>query len=223
MTWIKICGTTNLEDALAAVEAGADALGFVFAESARRITPEAAAEITRHLPANVEKIGVFVSEAPERIKAIAKLVGLTAVQLHQSVAVPGLGNVGVIPVLHMSEIERIGLKAGELTFADSIKALLLDSGNSIKGGGTGTRFDWEHAQRFLEGSKLDRRFRIIIAGGLDHENVGEAIRIFQPFGVDVVSGVEREKRRKDSDKVRAFVAAVRAAESELKIVAKVQP
>ncbi len=222
MTWIKICGTTNLADALAAVEAGADALGFVFAESARRVTPESAAEITRHLPANVEKIGVFVAEAPERIKAIADQVGLTAVQLHQPVALPGLGAVGIIPVLHMTTIEDFEHNGGSLGFDSSIQRILLDSGNSTKGGGTGKRFDWERAQRFLENSKLSRTFRIIIAGGLDPENVGEAIRIFQPFGVDVVSGVEREKGSKDPDKIRAFIAAVRAADSTLQIARKVQ-
>jgi phosphoribosylanthranilate isomerase len=220
VTWIKICGTTNIADAIAAVEAGADALGFVFAESARRITPEAAAEITRHLPANIEKIGVFIDEEPDRIKAIADQVGLTAVQLHKPVTIPSLGTVGVIPVLHMSGIEELESNRGSIKFNDSIKRILLDSGNSTKGGGTGKCFDWQRAQCFLVDSNLDTSFRIIIAGGLDPKNVGEAIRLFKPFGVDVVSGVEREKGKKDLDKVRAFIAAVRVAESTLKVTSK---
>lgn len=213
MTWIKICGTTNLEDALDAVEAGADALGFVFAESARRVTPEKVAEITRRLPASVEKIGVFVGETAEQIKSIANQSGLTAVQLNRSVAIPGLG-VQAIPVLHMTRIEEFERNRGELVIDNSVERLLLDSGSSDKGGGTGKRFDWERAQCFLKSSKLDTRFRLIIAGGLAPDNVGEAIRVFKPFGVDVVSGVEKEKGKKDPDRVRAFIAAVRTADAQ---------
>lgn len=216
MTWVKICGTTNLEDALTAVEAGADALGFVFAESARRVTPETVAKITPHLPANIEKVGVFVSETAEQIRDIAEQCGLTAVQLNQEVAVSGLGDLGVVPVWHMSEIEekQYRSKTGFGMFVDySVKAILLDSGSSQKGGGTGKRFDWQRAQRFIKSTKFDRYFPFIVAGGLAPENVAEAIRIFQPFGVDVVTGVEREKGKKDPDKIRAFIAAARAAEN----------
>ncbi len=216
MTWIKICGTTNLADALMAVEAGADALGFVFAESMRRVTPEIVAEITPHLPSHIEKVGVFVSETPEQIRDIAKRCGLTAVQLNRNVTIPGLGDIGVIPVWHMSEIEeeQYRSKGAFSKFVDdSAKAILLDSGNPEKGGGTGKRFDWQRAQRFIKSTKLDRYFPFVVAGGLAPENVAEAIRIFQPFGVDVVTGVEREKGRKDPDKVRAFIAAARTAEN----------
>lgn len=212
MTWIKICGTTNLADALAAVEAGADALGFVFAESARRVTPESAAEIVRHLPESVEKIGVFIDHSPEEIRRIAERVGLTAVQLHQWAAISDLGEHSCIPVLHMTSVQEYEARGGALTFHASIKTLLLDSGNAQKGGGTGQCFDWQRAQRFLHGCGLDTRYRIIVAGGLAPDNVGEAIRVFRPYGVDVVSGVEREKGKKDPDKVRAFIAAVRAAD-----------
>lgn len=214
MTWIKICGTTNLEDALIAVEAGANALGFVFAESARRITPAAAAKITRELPSHVEKIGVFISETPSRIKAIVDQVGLTAVQLHKAKNKSRFGDVGVIPVWHVSEFEEeyYRSKNGFSMFVDfSVKAILLDSGNAQKGGGTGKRFDWQRAQGFIKG--FEKYVPFIVAGGLDPNNVAEAIRIFQPFGVDVVTGVEREKGKKDPDKVRAFVAAARAAEN----------
>jgi phosphoribosylanthranilate isomerase len=212
MTWIKICGTTNLEDALDAIDAGADALGFVFAESQRRITPDAAAEITRHLPANIEKIGVFIDEKPDRIKAIADQVGLTAVQLHQHIVIADLGDVGVIPVMHMTDIEKVERSGWSYAFERTVERVLLDSGNSEKGGGTGKCFDWERAQHFLQSSQIDTRFQVIVAGGLTPENVTDAIRTFHPFGVDVVSGVEREKGKKDSAKVRAFIAAVRTAD-----------
>ncbi len=216
MTWIKICGTTNLADALLAVEAGADALGFVFAESARRVTPETVAAITPHLPSHVEKVGVFVSETSEQIREIAKQCGLTAVQLNQRAAIPDFGDVGVIPVWHMSEIEEEQYRSqdGFGLFLDfSVKAVLLDSGSSQKGGGTGKRFDWRRAQRFVKSTKFDRYVPFVVAGGLAPDNVAEAIRIFQPFGVDVVTGVEREKGKKDPDKVRAFIHAARAAEN----------
>ncbi len=219
MTWIKICGTTNLADALVAVEAGADALGFVFAESMRRVTPETAAEICRHVPDSVEKIGVFISETPERIKAIADQVGLTSVQLHQRVAIPGRGNVAVIPVLHMSDVEKLDRN---LTFPEPVERVLLDNGNAQKGGGTGKCFDWSRASEFLKNAGLDTRYRIIVAGGLSPDNVVEAIRVFRPFGVDVVSGVEREKGRKDPDKIRAFIAAVHAADEQRMATQKVQ-
>jgi phosphoribosylanthranilate isomerase len=214
MTWIKICGTTNLEDALDAVEAGADALGFVFAESARRVTPAQARKIVQQLPSAVEKIGVFVSESAKRIEAIADEAGLTAVQLNRPIELLGRGDLAVIPVLHMTSIEQFERNGGSHAFEKTIQRVLLDSGNAEKGGGTGKCFDWERAQRFLVSSKLANRFRIIVAGGLAPENVGEAIRIFQPFGVDVVSGVEREKGKKDLQKVRAFIAAVRATDAQ---------
>ncbi len=219
MTWIKICGTTNLSDALTAVEAGADALGFVFAESMRRVTPEVVAEITPHLPSHIEKVGVFVSETPEQIRDIAKQCGLTAVQLNRHVAIPDLGDIDVIPVWHMSEIEEEQYRSKyegngfSIGASFAVKAILLDSGSPEKGGGTGKRFDWQRAQRFIKSTKLDQYFPFVVAGGLAPENVAEAIRIFQPFGVDVVTGVEREKGRKDPDKVRAFIAAARAAQN----------
>jgi len=210
MTWIKICGTTNLEDALTAVEAGADALGFVFAESPRKVMPEVVANIVPHLPPAVEKIGVFVSESSEQICAIAKQTGLTAAQLHRPKFMPRDG-VAIIPVLHMSEIEH----HTSLSFPHPIRAILLDSGNSDKGGGTGRRFDWEAARQFLAKANLSDDFKIIIAGGLDPDNVGEAIELFHPFGVDVVSGVEQKRGKKEPDKVRAFIAAVRAADARM--------
>jgi phosphoribosylanthranilate isomerase len=209
--WVKICGNTNLEDALAAVEAGADALGFIFAPSPRRISPRDAAKIIRELPTNVEKIGVFVNQKPELILQTAKTAGLTGVQLHgddESATAHQLqrrrrGKLNIYGVHSMSMLENAGgtdaMKRSDSTFA----ALLLDSGTQAKRGGTGKRFDWDAAAPFVR--LLSRRVNIVIAGGLDPMNVAKAIELFQPWGVDVVSGVEREPGKKDHAKVQEFV------------------
>jgi phosphoribosylanthranilate isomerase len=225
MTWIKICGTTNLEDARLAVEAGADALGFVFAESPRRVTPEQAREIIADLPEGVEKVGVFVDETVERIRAIIDLAGLTAVQLHgEGFVQPGLrrqlGADRPVKLLYVWRLEEFPPDGGfglEIP-ADDDKpyALLLDSRSSRAKGGTGASFDWKMWAQFLSSHHLRQTLpRLIVAGGLRPHNVRDAIRLVCPWGVDVVTGVEHEPGRKDPQKVRAFVAAVRAAEGEV--------
>jgi phosphoribosylanthranilate isomerase len=213
-TWIKICGTTSVADALDSVEAGADALGFIFAPSPRRITPEAAQEIAARLPANIERIGVFVNESPARIRAITTQVGLTAVQLHGSESPEFIsslfedktrgGRVGIIKAILVdndfeSQLARFQRRQ---PVADSI---LLDSG-----AGSGRAFNWQKA---LSRSRQPGT-RFIVAGGLTPENVGEAVRTLAPWGVDVVSGVEREPGKKDPQKLKDFVAAVRKAEQK---------
>lgn len=207
--WVKICGTTNLEDAHAAVKAGADALGFVFAESPRRIEPAVAAEIVGALPEGIERIGVFVNESAERIHKIAEKVGLTAVQLHgdeslqfaAALAGDGLRVLKAIPV-------RGGFGAAMIAFAAKAKvyAVLLDTA-AARPGGTGLSFDWNTVARFMpaHGDEI----RVIVAGGLTPLTVPHAIRILRPWGVDVASGVEREPGRKDHEKVRAFVRAAK--------------
>jgi phosphoribosylanthranilate isomerase len=209
--WIKICGTTNLEDALAAAEAGADAVGFVFAPSPRRIPPKDAARITPALPAKLEKIGVFVNQQAAIILDTVKKTGLTGVQL-QGDETPDLAHalkaarpaLQVIKTIHMREQQIATLDTKEFGIYD---ALLFDSGTKDSRGGTGKPFDWE-AGAFLIRS-LAREFRVIVAGGLKSSNVGEAIELFHPAGVDVVSGVEQKLGKKDAAKIRAFVAAAR--------------
>ncbi|MGH9601887.1 MAG: phosphoribosylanthranilate isomerase [Terriglobales bacterium] len=221
MTWVKICGTTSLEDALVAVEAGANALGFVFAESPRRLTPEAARAIIAVLPATVQKVGVFVNEAAERIRDITAQAGLTAVQLHGDETPDFAGQLfpwqgtrrgcrifKAIPV-------RPGFEAHAQEFTprqNTVDALLLDSYSESARGGTGRPFDWQLAS--TAAPRLALRSKLILAGGLDAGSVGAAIRLLRPWGVDVVSGVESMPGRKDPDKVRAFLAAVRAADKE---------
>ncbi len=203
-TWIKICGTTSLEDALASIAAGADALGFIFAPSKRRATTAQAHEIVRQLPEKVERVGVFVDESADVINATVKQVGLTAVQLHgnESPEFAPHHSIRVIKTVLAGD----NLEAQLARFSGDSKhsgPILIDSGS-----GSGRTFDWERVKQRLSG----RDARFIIAGGLSAENVGQAVRTFLPWGVDVVSGVESEPGRKDPEKLKAFVAAVKKAE-----------
>jgi phosphoribosylanthranilate isomerase len=221
MTWIKICGTTNLEDALMAVEAGADALGFVFYEkSPRNVTPEVVREIIATLPEKVAKVGVFVNESVERINDVLKLTNIDTVQLYGHESVCGYikyalqVNSEIFPPKIISAVQASILADGGIFIADQAKrvlhAILLDSGSTNKAGGTGERFDWEKCSGMVRA--LGASVPLIVAGGLNPENVGEAIRILNPWGVDVVSGVEARPGKKDPEKVRAFIGAVRQAD-----------
>ncbi len=238
MTWIKICGTTNVEDARAAVEAGADAVGFVFAPSPRRIEPERAREIVAALPRRTERVGVFANEPAERIREIVARVGLTAVQLHGEVTLGFVNEVHaqlqacgtkIIRVLKMPRFreakpqEAVGwdpFGAGEAELDPStgqlrlgpIAALLFDNAGPGGRGGTGRAFDWSAGRAMIAGLGMASGVRIIVAGGLTPENVGEAMTTLRPWGVDVCSGVERARGAKDHEKLLAFVTAVRAAD-----------
>lgn len=223
MMWVKICGTTNLEDALASVQAGADALGFIFAPSPRRISPRDSARIIRELPQAVEKIGVFVNQKPEIIRQTIEEARLTGVQLH------GDEEPEVIQELRRAFKKdrrtlrivtairaREGFETELAEFANESgpDMFLLDSGSPDARGGTGKRFDWEQHAAVIR--LAARRYRLVVAGGLNPNNVSEAVAKFRPFGVDVVSGVEREPGEKDHAKIREFVAAARKADSSLR-------
>jgi phosphoribosylanthranilate isomerase len=201
---VKICGITNLKDGLAAVEAGADALGFVFYEaSPRRISIEAADKLIRELPPLVVKVGVFV-DAPEAmvLRAIAEC-GLNLLQFH-----------GAESPEYCQQFGLMSMKAFRVRDAASLQQLadyatdawLLDAYAPDKLGGTGEAFNWELA---VEAQRLGRP--IFLAGGLTPRNVGEAVRRVQPYAVDVSSGVEAEPGRKDHAKVRAFIQAAKSA------------
>jgi len=221
MTWVKICGTTSLEDARLAVDAGADALGFVFAASPRRVTPETAQQIIAELPANVQKVGVFVNEPAERIRAIVAQAGLTAVQLHGDETpdfarqlFPWEGTRRTCRIIKAIPI-RAGFEAQAEQFTKkekTVDALLLDTHSPAARGGTGQSFDRQLASSAAP--RLALSAKLILAGGLDPASVGSGIHLLRPWGVDVVSGVEREPGKKDPEKVRAFVAAVRQADKE---------
>lgn len=198
MTRVKICGITGLEDALTAVDAGADALGFVFyQQSPRHIFPEQAARIIEQLPPFVQMVGLFVNEEAEVVNAVADQCRLDLVQLH-----------GDEPVNYCRRIRRRVLKAfrvRSLTCLDPISdyqasGFLLDTFSPSFYGGTGVSFNWEIAAEAVK-----RHQRIVLAGGLTPDNVAEAIRQVQPWAVDVSSGVERAPGKKDADKVRRFI------------------
>ncbi len=217
MTWVKICGTTNLDDALTAVDAGADALGFVFYEkSPRRIEPETARKIVEELPSTVEKVGVFVNQSEESICAMADGIGLSAIQLHGDHEDPRVADMVVKHRPHLKIVAGISMLhpmpegCAMMWRPDVVHAFLVDSGNSSRYGGTGKTFDWQANQARIE--IIAALGRVVVAGGLSAGNVTEAIRILKPWGVDVASGVEATPGKKDPEKVRAFVAAVRSAE-----------
>ena len=236
MTWLKICGTTNLEDAKTAVDAGADALGFIFAESPRRISPEQAREIVRQLPRQVAKVGVFVNESPERIGELVREIGLTGVQLQGDETAADVRTLRRLLTSRTGRLrifKAVGVARGvegalrEFSTETAIDGVLLDSfaaraaghaHGSMARGGTGKTFDWKRAQSFVPG--LAKSTRVIIAGGLAPENVAQAIAMLNPWGVDVCTGVEKSPGVKDPAKVNAFVDAARAATSSRKIARK---
>jgi phosphoribosylanthranilate isomerase len=204
-TWIKICGVTRVEDAVAAAEAGADAIGLVFAESPRRLTAEQARLIVRELPLHVLRVGVFVDESPAEIARIVAAAELDRAQLHgfEEPMVRELIGTRVLRVFraHSADVVDEIAASGERTF-------LLDTWSRAVAGGTGEPFDWSVARPAAQLGRL------ILAGGLTPENVGSAIRDVAPFGVDVSSGVETAPGIKDPSRVTAFVAAVHAADRE---------
>lgn len=215
--WIKICGNTSLDDALVAAEAGADALGFVFAPSPRQVTAAQAAAIVAKLPESIEKIGVFVDASLEEIASTVRACGLTGVQLHFDAA-PELAarlrerfgaGLRILRVAHFEAAfaEDLAARIAGYEQDPSVDAVLMDSRTATARGGTGVAFDWEEAGRTVFGG----REKLIAAGGLTPANVAEAIATLRPWGVDAVSGVESAPGRKDAAQVRAFIANARAA------------
>jgi phosphoribosylanthranilate isomerase len=204
MLRIKICGITNLDDAMAAIEYGADALGFVFySRSPRSIKPDKAREIISLLPPFITTVGVFVDEEVSETNGIANYTGIDIIQLH-----------GSEPPEYCESLDKRVIKAirvKELTDLEPLKhyrvsAFLLDTYTPDAIGGTGLIFNWEIA---IEAKRFGR---IILAGGLNPENIGDAVRMVQPYGVDVASGVEgEEKGKKDHEKLRSFIENARRA------------
>jgi phosphoribosylanthranilate isomerase len=203
-TWVKICGITNLGDAQASVEAGADALGFVFYEkSPRHMTIPAAAGISKQIPGFIMRVGVFVNALREVVVRAIGECGLTLLQFH-----------GNEPPEYCSQFGLMSMKAFRMRDAGTLKemakyqtnAWLLDANSPEAVGGSGEKFNWDLA---VEAQKFGKP--IFLAGGLTPENVAEAVRKVRPFGVDVSSGVEISPGKKDPVKVRAFINAVKAA------------
>jgi phosphoribosylanthranilate isomerase len=223
--WVKICANTSLEDALLAAAAGADAVGFVFAESVRRVTPEQVAAIVPQLPEALEKIGVFVDAGFEELVRTARACGLTGLQLHSAgdpeLAARLRGHFGdslrILQVIHYQQGLETQLRASQANRA--VDGVLVDSRTATLLGGTGTTYDWNAASHAFASSAAG--LRLIVAGGLNPVNVGEAIAALRPWGVDVASGVEASPGRKDPAKVRAFVENARIAAHRLELDARV--
>jgi len=217
--WIKICANTSLGDALLAVEAGADAVGFVFAPSPRRVTTAEVAAITSQLPATVDKVGVFVDAALQEIVSTVLACSLTGVQLHFD-AEPELParlrerlgpEVQILRVIHFNAAAsgQHSTQIAEHARNPHIDAVLVDSRTATAVGGTGVTFDWPEARKSVFGDT--GRLKLVAAGGLSPDNVAAAIAALSPWGVDVVSGVEAAPGRKDPAKVREFIARARTA------------
>lgn len=205
MTRIKICGITNIKDALNAVELGADALGFMFYEGSKRyIKPEQARGIISELPPFISTVGVFVNQDGDEIKAAMELSGIEGIQLHGDETPEFCASVNdsisnkVIKALRVKDkiyTENIDLYP--------VQAILFDKFSKEAYGGTGTSFKWE----LLRGLNLNNK--IILSGGLTPENVGEAIEIVNPYAVDVSTGVEQSPGVKSQVKLRKFIEAVK--------------
>ncbi len=221
--WVKICANTSLHDALAAASLGADAVGFVFAPSVRRIDPQQVRSISAALPPGVQRVGVFPAASVEEIASAAHQANLNAVQLHgggfnlelTKALEQRLGpSIALIHTLHWS-VDSEADSATEVRTAlaaiaqarPPLSRVLVDArvGNS-NSGGTGRSFDWQAARTVFASQP---GLRIILAGGLTPANVAEAIQLTQPWGVDVASGVERTHGIKDLEKVQAFIENAR--------------
>lgn len=209
MLRMKICGITNVEDALVAVRFGTDALGFVFHhKSPRAVEPETAKSIISSIPPFVTTVGVFVDETLERIEEIADLTGINVIQFHGSESPEFCRQVSCkfIKAIRIRDITDLSV----LEQFKEASAFLLDTYSPEALGGTGKTFNWEIA---VEAKKYGN---IILAGGLNPGNIEEAVRIVRPYAVDVSSGVEGpEKGRKDHEKLRLFIERARKAEAEL--------
>jgi phosphoribosylanthranilate isomerase len=204
MVRVKICGITSRDDAVAAVEAGADALGFIFVKGTPRwIEPEAAGAIIREVGPFVTTVGVFVDRTVEEIETIAATSGISVAQLHGG-ETPEMCDrlrlpfVKAIRVQGEDDLTALGRYKGA-------RAFLLDTYAPGVAGGTGKTFPWEIAARAA------REARIVLSGGLTPDNVAKAIAQVRPYGVDVSSGVESSPGRKDHRKVREFIEAARRA------------
>jgi phosphoribosylanthranilate isomerase len=220
VTRVKICGITSIEDARMAVEAGADALGFIFVENTPRfVTPAQVAPIVRALPPFVTPVGVFWNHPAGHVKEVAEACRLRALQFHgdetpedlAGYALPVIKTIKLPPVSTIDGLPeyRVGGFVDALYFRNVVSALLLDTTARWSEGETRETLAWQRIR--MMGGRHDNRMHIILSGGLTPENVAEAVSIVRPHAVDVNSGVEARPGKKDADKVRRFVAAAKAA------------
>lgn len=199
---VKICGITSYEDAALALDLGADALGFNFyPPSPRFIEVTAARAIIRRLPPFAVTVGVFVNAAdPAEVAANARAAGVEVLQLHGDEPAEYGRALGGWPLIKAVRVDKDGFRVDAFDFP--AQAFLLDAKDELLFGGTGKTFDWQMAQHLIAG------VRIVLAGGLNPENVCEAIRVVRPYAVDVCSGVENRPGKKDADKLAALMREV---------------
>ena len=203
-TRVKICGITRIEDAMAAAQAGADAIGFVFdAKSPRHVHPDQALKITRALPPFITIVGLFVNAAPDTIEGVLSHVPVHLIQFHGNEKPEQCRRYhrSYIKAIHMKP--DVDLREMAQLYGDAT-GLLLDTYVPDAAGGSGQAFDWSRIPSDIGKS-------VILAGGLTPENVGDAVRRVHPYAVDVSSGVEQSKGVKDANKISAFIEAVRNA------------
>jgi len=201
---IKICGITNLDDAMAAVDFGADALGFVFFKgSPRFISHKDAAAVIKSLPSFITTIGVFVDEKPKEIEKITDTTGIDVIQLHGSEP-PEMCNLSrrIIKAIRVKSLESLDPL---IYYRDIVSVFLLDTFTPNVFGGTGQIFNWDIA---VEAKQFGR---IILSGGLTPDNISNAVMRVKPYGVDVSSGVESEKGKKDHKKMKLFIERAKGA------------
>lgn len=223
--WIKICANTNVKDALKAAELGADAVGFVFAPSKRRVTAAQVRLIAEELPPTVERVGVFAGSTIEEILVTIEKARLTTVQLHDRVdhefrrllrdRLPA--EISIIQTVHWPVVtgdfeqdgaaSEIGNEMAIIAADQAGSRVLIDAKVGAVSGGLGVAFDWRRAR---EVTQANSSLHVIVAGGLKPDNVAAAIRELEPWGVDVASGVEREPGIKDYDRLKAFLDHARA-------------
>jgi phosphoribosylanthranilate isomerase len=203
MVFTKVCGITNPGDARVAVDAGADAIGLIFAESPRKVSREEARKVSIALPENILKVGVFVDAEPGEVLQIAREVGLDLAQLHGDETpemVAAIRNAGlpVMKALRVRNTEALGaLERYE------VDLFMLDAWSARARGGTGETFDWGLAK------SVKGRGNIVVSGGLTPENVREAVEFFEPYGVDASSSLEERPGKKSGERVRRFVRAAK--------------
>jgi len=222
MTRVKVCGITNLDDARMAVEAGADALGFIFVENTPRfVTPEQVAPIIRRLPPFVTPVGVFWDHPSGHVKAVAEACGLRALQFHgdeppetlTGYAVPVIKTIKLPPASTIEGLPeyRVGEFFGALKYRSVASAFLLDTAVRWSEGERREPLEWKRIAMAGLSRTPDARVNIILGGGLVPDNVAQAVSIVRPYAVDVNSGVEARPGKKDPDKVRRFVTEARRA------------
>jgi phosphoribosylanthranilate isomerase len=200
---VKICGITNYEDAVLAVDLGATALGFIFANSPRQITPQKARDIIHTIPPLVKTVGVFVNEGPAEIREIMHYCGLDLVQLHGDES-PDLCHALMPSTIKALRIKDVSSIQSSLAYLGKVRALLLDTYAKDKAGGTGATFDWRLAIKIKELGTP-----IILAGGLDPSNIHDAIQTVRPYAVDVNSGVEESPGKKSPMLLKDLMKKVR--------------